>query len=149
MRAIPITRLLLACSLLAIALMCGMSPATHAAADADGSDADLPALWESQRRVALDTTEISPSSTGTRTTPEWGTRKSYLIPALEILGFDALLNQYDRHHYGCCDFHSNLNTIRRNLRGGWVVDSDGFTVNQIGHPYQGSMYHGFARARPA
>ena len=26
------------------------------------------------------------------------------------------------------------------------IDSDPFTINQLGHPYQGSMYHGFARS---
>jgi hypothetical protein len=72
--------------------------------------------------------------------------KSYAIPAAEIVGFDVALNLFDRHHFGCCDFNSNLNTIRRNLRSSWVVDRDPFTVNQLGHPYQGSMYHGFARA---
>ena len=80
------------------------------------------------------------------TTPEWGSTKSYTIPALEILGFDALLNLYDRAHFGCCDFNSSLHTIRRNLHSSWVVDRDSFTINQLGHPYQGSMYHGFARA---
>ena len=41
---------------------------------------------------------------------------------------------------------SNLSSIKRNLRSKWGVDSDSFTINQLGHPYQGSMYHGFARA---
>ena len=27
-----------------------------------------------------------------------------------------------------------------------AVDSDPFNINQFGHPYQGSMYHGFARS---
>jgi Domain of unknown function (DUF3943) len=72
--------------------------------------------------------------------------KSYPIPALEIVGFDVLLNLYDRHHFACCDFDSNLHTVRDNLRSRWDVDRDPFTVNQLGHPYQGSMYHGFARA---
>ena len=72
--------------------------------------------------------------------------KSYAIPAAEIVGFDFLLNQFDRRYFGCCDFDSNIHTIRRNLRSGWVVDRDPFLVNQFGHPYQGSMYHGFARA---
>jgi hypothetical protein len=78
--------------------------------------------------------------------PPWGTQKSYLIPALEIVGFDTLLNLFDRAYYGCCDFDTDLSSIKRNLRRGWDVDSDKFTVNQLGHPYQGSMYHGFARA---
>ena len=28
----------------------------------------------------------------------------------------------------------------------WVVDQDPFAMNQLGHPYQGSMFHGFARS---
>jgi len=72
--------------------------------------------------------------------------KSYAIPALEIVAFDALLNQFDRHYYGCCDFDSNIHTIRRNLHSSWVTDRDPFLVNQVGHPYQGAMYHNFARS---
>ncbi len=79
-------------------------------------------------------------------TPPWGSEKSYIIPALEILGFDTLLNAFNRVHYGCCDYDTSFSSIRRNLGREWVVDRDDFTVNQIGHPYQGSMYHGFARA---
>jgi hypothetical protein len=78
--------------------------------------------------------------------PEWGTEKSYLIPALEIVGFDVLLNLFDRVYFGCCDYDVDLSSIKRNLRRGWNEDRDEFTVNQLGHPYQGSMYHGFARA---
>ena len=78
--------------------------------------------------------------------PAWGTDKSYLIPALEIVGFDTLLNLYDRAYYGCCDYDTDFASIKRNLRRGWGVDRDEFTINQLGHPYQGSMYHGFARA---
>lgn len=72
-------------------------------------------------------------------------RKSYAIPALEVLGFAFLLNQVNRHTDGS-DYNSNWSTIRRNLHSSWVVDSDPFKVNQLGHPYQGSMYHGFARS---
>ena len=68
------------------------------------------------------------------------------MPAIEIVGFQSLLNLYDRAHFGCCDFNVTGSSIRRNLRGPWVVDSDTFDINQLGHPYQGSIYHGFARA---
>ena len=73
-------------------------------------------------------------------------RKSYSIPALEIIGFDFLVNQYNRHYSGSRDYDSNLSTIRRNLRSSWGVDHDPFRINQLGHPYQGSMYYGFARS---
>ena len=72
--------------------------------------------------------------------------RSYAIPAAEIVAFDVLLNLFDRQHFGCCDFEVTTRSIRRNLRSSWVVDRDPFLVNQFGHPYQGSMYHGFARA---
>jgi hypothetical protein len=71
--------------------------------------------------------------------------KSYIIPALEIIGFDALLNVFDRVVLGD-PYHSSLSSIRTNLRRRWVTDNDPFAINQIGHPYQGAMYHGFARS---
>jgi hypothetical protein len=75
-----------------------------------------------------------------------GTGKSYVIPALEIIGFDFLLNRINNSHYGCCDYAVTMDSIRRNLRSSWTTDNDPFKVNQLGHPYQGSMYHGFARS---
>ena len=68
-----------------------------------------------------------------------------VVPAAEILGFQYLLNRYDRSQYGE-DYASNWSTIRRNLRSSWVVDRDPFNINQFGHPYQGSIYYGFARS---
>jgi hypothetical protein len=73
-------------------------------------------------------------------------RKSYLVPALEIVGFDLLLNQFNRRVLPGSDFDTSLASVRRNLRSSWVVENDPFRVNQLGHPYQGSMYHGFARS---
>ena len=71
--------------------------------------------------------------------------KSYAIPAAEIVGFQFLLNRIDRSIYGA-DYAVTAGTIQRNLRHSWVVDNDPFKVNQLGHPYQGSIYHGFARS---
>jgi len=71
-------------------------------------------------------------------------RRSHAIPALEIIGFDFLLNRVNRRSSD--DYDSSLSSVRRNLRGPWVVDNDPYKVNQLGHPYQGSMYHGFARS---
>ena len=72
-------------------------------------------------------------------------RKSYAIPALDIVGFDLLLNLADRSFIGH-EYKSNLPSIKHNIQSSWVVDSDPFRTNQLGHPYQGSMYHGFARS---
>lgn len=73
--------------------------------------------------------------------------KDFVTPAWEILGFDVLVNRVNR----CCgsqreDYAVTADSIRRNLHRSWVVDDDPFRVNQLGHPYQGATYHGFARS---
>ena len=72
--------------------------------------------------------------------------KSYTVPALEIIGFDFLLNRYNHRFSGSTDYDVTAGSIRRNLRGPWVVDNDPFKVNQFAHPYQGSLYHGAGRS---
>jgi hypothetical protein len=83
-----------------------------------------------------------------RQIPPWGegNNKSYLIPAVEIAGFNYLLNLYDRNYDAEDAYRSNLSTIKRNLHRGWIIDDDPFATNQIMHPYQGSLSHGFARS---
>ena len=78
--------------------------------------------------------------------PEFGTHKSYAIPALEILGFDVLVNRVNHQEGGSSDYNVTLSSIRHNLQSAWVTDRDPYSVNQFAHPYQGSMYHGFARS---
>jgi hypothetical protein len=86
-----------------------------------------------------------------------GNGKSYSIPALEILGFEALLNVYGRLVYpddvdaqyseGHKVFSVTPSTAWRHLtKGPWGFDGDSFQVNQIQHPYQGAVYQGFARS---
>jgi len=72
-------------------------------------------------------------------------RKSYAIPAVEILVFDGLLNLINRHYINS-EYESNVPSIWHNLHRHWVIDNDPFKTNQLGHPYQGSMYQGFARS---
>lgn len=74
-------------------------------------------------------------------------RKNYLIPAVQIPLFQLALNVYDRQVYGKTEFGTTFaGGWRQVRRGRWEVDQDEFGVNQIGHPYQGSLYYGFARA---
>ncbi|WP_426753797.1 DUF3943 domain-containing protein [Myxococcus sp. Y35] len=40
----------------------------------------------------------------------------------------------------------SLETMRRNLRDGWVWDEDAFATNAFGHPYQGSLAYTAARS---
>jgi hypothetical protein len=72
--------------------------------------------------------------------------KSYIIPALDIVGFDLLVNQFNRHVTNEPTADVTIGSIEDNLHSTWVIDNDPFQVNQLGHPYQGSMYHGFARS---
>jgi hypothetical protein len=100
---------------------------------------------KSWARLASETAPADPDKPKLDLSAESAARKNYLIPALEIVGFEALLNLANRSDPSG-DYKSSLSTIRRNLRSSWVVDSDPFRTNQLGHPYAGSMYHGFARS---
>jgi hypothetical protein len=75
-----------------------------------------------------------------------GANKSYLIPALEIPAFILALNVFNRNVLDSKDYDSDGNTIWKNLRTAPGLDHDPFKINQIGHPYQGSIYYGFARS---
>lgn len=68
-----------------------------------------------------------------------------LLPALEIGMFQFLLNRFDNQFIGD-DYNVSRESIRRNLLSSWTTDNDSFVVNQIGHPYQGSVYYGLARS---
>ena len=131
--ALRASALRFAFALTAMALTAG-ADAAQSAEDSNSStaarrSAELPSIGRS-RNDFLDDIE---------------TRKSYWIPAGEILGFDLLLNGINRHVIGA-EYKSNLSSIRHNLSSNWRTDTDPFTVNQLGHPYQGSMYYGFARS---
>jgi hypothetical protein len=127
-------------TLLGAAFMLGVAAAPGAIAGAPAA-ADYPAIWAAlQNDAALH----SSGPPAVDPTAEIEAQKSYSIPALEIVGFNVLLNLANRPFNN--DFRSSLSTIRRNLHGGWVVDNDPFKTNQLGHPYLGSMYHGFARS---
>ena len=64
----------------------------------------------------------------------------------ELVAMDTALNFSGRLIFDPATFEVSQDTIRRNLRGRWVVDDDPFQVNQFLHPYQGAMYHGIARS---
>src|SRR5947209_1238919 len=77
---------------------------------------------------------------------ETGEGHSYFIPAFEIAGFIAGLNLFNRFLADTDDYDSDLHSFRKNLTSAQVIDDDPFSINQIGHPYQGSIYYGFARS---
>jgi hypothetical protein len=78
---------------------------------------------------------------------ETGAGRSYVIPAAELGAFLFGLNQFDRHLVSPrSDYESDLDSIEKNLRTAPIYDKDPFSVNQIGHPYQGGIYYGLARS---
>jgi hypothetical protein len=72
--------------------------------------------------------------------------KSYGAAVLEIASFQFLLNRADHAFVRPDDYRVSIRSIRRNLHSSWVVDRDPFEINQLGHPYQGSVYFGLARS---
>jgi len=79
----------------------------------------------------------------------WGSDKtrSYIIPAVEIVSFEVALNAFDRHFNSEKEvYQTNGESIHDNLSFHWQLDKDPFAVNQLLHPYTGSIYHGFARS---
>jgi hypothetical protein len=72
--------------------------------------------------------------------------KSYGAAALEILGFQIALNRIDHAFVKPDDYRVSMGSIRRNLHSSWVEDRDPFEINQMGHPYQGSVYFNLARS---
>jgi hypothetical protein len=105
---------------------------------------------EATSAAAVATEEAAPAAVpqpaSARLSWDTGAGKSYLVPALEIVGFDLLLNQFNRRYFDGNDYDTSQSSVKRNLRRSWVIDDDPFQINQLGHPYQGSMYHGFARS---
>jgi len=75
-----------------------------------------------------------------------GTGKSYVIPAAEIVGFVGALNAFNRLVIDEDTYGTDGHSIWENLHTAPEFDNDPFHVNQIGHPYQGSIYYGLARS---
>ena len=81
--------------------------------------------------------------------PVWGEGgvERYVLPAVEIVGFQAVLNQIDRrYNFEKEEYKSDWESIKHNLHHNWIIDDDPFAMNQLLHPYSGSIYHGFARS---
>jgi hypothetical protein len=114
-------------------------------------DLDLPDLPEDDPKLETREQKQAPTAfAGDEPQPvlNWGQGrgKSYWVPAFDILLFDSLLNRVNHHVLKMEDFDVGPKSWEDNLEGEWEYDSDRFDINQIGHPYQGSMYHSFARS---
>src|SRR5688572_33306381 len=56
-------------------------------------------------------TATAPQPASVRLSWETGAGKSYLVPALEIVGFDLLLNQFNRRYFDGTDYDTSLSTV--------------------------------------
>ncbi len=139
---ITLTKVAAARTALLVAIAVGQSAFSPAHA---ASVIETPSMQRISNDALADNTKDAEKSPPLDFNVDMAIRKSYFIPAIEIVGFDFLLNQHNRR-YISDEYKSTLSSIRRNIGTRWVVDNDPFSTNQLGHPYQGSIYHGFARS---
>jgi uncharacterized protein DUF3943 len=74
-------------------------------------------------------------------------RRSYGVPAVESLALQAVMMAWNRWVGDASWSGVTPDSIGRNVRGGWSLDTDRFWVNQFGHPYSGTW--SFTAARSA
>jgi len=120
----------------------------------------LPTTVQAAEPLAPATVPLSPaerSIAGTgRPQPlsrEENRERNYLLPAVEVGGFLTGLNLFDRVAFHdetqdgkrvySSDFSSTWDHLRRQ---NWVFDKDPFNVNQMAHPYQGSVMYALPRS---
>jgi hypothetical protein len=117
---------------------CGVAAAAVAPAGADPAS------------TASDTAPAPTAFAGPRPHPvlDWGQgdARSYWVPALDVAGFEVLLNRFDHYVEDKATYPAMWDNLHTNLHRAWVVDNDKFATNQFLHPYQGATYQGFARS---
>ena len=98
-------------------------------------DDDLLPAFEGRARVFLEQED-----------PERNNALNYLVPIVEIVGFEVLLNLFDRNFVDADIYGVTADSVRGNLHHAWVLDTDPFRVNMLTHPYSGALNYGFARS---
>jgi hypothetical protein len=71
---------------------------------------------------------------------------SYVIPAVEVVGFNVALNRFDYYVISKSIYGVSWASVKFNVTHQWIWDTDPFIVDQLEHPISGSIYHGFARS---
>ena len=72
-------------------------------------------------------------------------RKNTALAIGEAVGINLLMWQ-TAYWSGAQFAKISFSTISDNFHKGWIVDTDSYWINQIGHPYQGSAYFNAARS---
>jgi hypothetical protein len=70
----------------------------------------------------------------------------YLKAALDVILVNGLIWAIDRHVMQFDYSMINLSTIKENLQKGFLYDDDGFYMNQLLHPFHGSLNFNAARS---
>ncbi len=73
-------------------------------------------------------------------------KKNWWLPFTEAIGSDLFLLGINRYVRNASYAYITWDSMYENLTNPWVWDQDEFSVNQIGHPYQGSFYFIAGRA---
>jgi hypothetical protein len=71
--------------------------------------------------------------------------RKYFIPSAQILMANSLIALSNNYIFDQDYSKISFKSIEKNLKGEWEWDADNFKVNQIGHPFQGSVYFSAAR----
>ncbi len=74
------------------------------------------------------------------------TEKNYWLPVVEIVGLNFAVWGYHRYLSGENWSDINWETIKYNLKYGFVWDDDGYLTNQFWHPFHGANYYNAARS---
>lgn len=74
-------------------------------------------------------------------------KKNTWAAAGQVLGLNVGIWGFDRFIMKDDFSYISMNTIKKNLKKGFVWDNDQMSTNMFGHPYHGSLYFNSARAR--
>jgi hypothetical protein len=107
---------------------------------------------EPNKSPLVDTTKQNKYGDLLKDDPKYNRRYSFWKPAVDIIGFNALLNVFDRSALDLSYAKVDFRTWTRNLKAGWPWgsgwewDQDRFGMNFFMHPYCGSIYYNAARS---
>ena len=66
--------------------------------------------------------------------------------AIETFGINVLVQSFDRFILDADFAQISFNSIKHNIKNGFVWDNDQFSTNLFAHPYHGGLYFNAARS---
>ena len=102
---------------------------------------------EHANAVLLDSTIFNKYGDLLNDDPEYNKRQPLWKPAAEVAGINLVFMGYNRYIAQADYGYVSFDTWKHNLKTGPEWDTDGFGINFIGHPYQGTLYYNAARSQ--